>query len=277
MIDRLRRSLSAAPSRIVLLRISVILGLLAGLALSPKLWLSSRLYPFTPVWSFVRPFTSPADRIVFFALIALLIAASVVPRREILTAVFMLLALLAIQDQSRWQPWFYQYALMLLAITLAGSKRPDAALNTCCLIVAATYIWSGLAKLNPNFVGDTFPWLVEPFVKAAPARVQWFIRHLAFVAPVFECGTGVGLLTRRFRGPARVLRNRNPCFHPHHHRPAGAAVQYRGVALEPGNDCVLADPVRQASRGSRLRAILSGEAISFFKKSYWSCSVCCPF
>ena len=85
---------------------------------------------------------------------------------------------------------------------MPGSKRPDAALNTCCLIVAATYISSGLAKLNPNLVGDTFPWLVEPFVKAAPARVQWFIRHLALVAPVFECGTGVGLLTRRFRGPA---------------------------------------------------------------------------
>jgi hypothetical protein len=200
--DRLRQFLFAHLSKVALLRISVTFGLLAGFWLSPKLWLSSRLYPLTPVWSFVRPFGSPADRIVFFALIALLIAASVAPRREILIAVFALLMVLAVQDQSRWQPWFYQYVIMLLAIALAGTERQAGALNTCCLIVAATYIWSGLAKLNPNFVGDTFPWLVEPFIGAAPAPVQWLARHMGWVAPFFECCAGVGLLTRRFRRPA---------------------------------------------------------------------------
>src|SRR6202161_2693204 len=112
----LSRNLNAAsmPSRVALLRIVAILGLLAGFALSPKLWLSSRLYPLTPVWSFVRPLRSPVDYIVFFALIALLVAACAAPRRKILTAVFILLAVLAFQDQSRWQPWFYQYTFILL-------------------------------------------------------------------------------------------------------------------------------------------------------------------
>jgi hypothetical protein len=185
-----------------LLRISVILGLLAGFALSPKLWLSSRIYPLTPVWPFLRPLSSPGDYIVLFALIALLMALIVAPRREILVAVFALLLLLALQDQSRWQPWFYQYVLMLLAIALAGSQRQTAALNTCRLIVAATYIWSGLAKLNPGFIGAIFPWLVEPFMKSWPGSAQWFVRHLAFVVPFLECATGIGLLTRRFRSAA---------------------------------------------------------------------------
>jgi len=189
-------------SRLALLRISVILGLLAGLALSPKLWLSSRVYPFTPVWSFLKPPGAPIDYIVFFAVIALLIAAAIVPRREFWIALFALLALLAFQDQSRWQPWFYQYVVMLLAIALAGSKRPEAALNTCCLIIAATYIWSGLSKLNSNFMGDTFPWLVAPFIGAWPAPAQWFVHHLALVAALFECGAGAGLFFRRFRPAA---------------------------------------------------------------------------
>jgi hypothetical protein len=182
-----------------LLRISVILGLLAGFALSPKLWLSSRLYPLTPVWGFLGPLRAPGDAILFFAVIALLIALLAAPRREILIALFALLALLALQDQSRWQPWFYQYVVMLLAIALAGPKRPAAALNTCCLIVAATYIWSGLAKLNPNFANDLFPSLVKPFAGARPVPAQ-----LALAAALFECGVGFALLTRRFRAAAVI-------------------------------------------------------------------------
>jgi hypothetical protein len=194
----MRQLASAWPDRVVLLRISVILGLLSGFALSPKLWLSSRLYPLTPVWPFMKAPGSPLDLIVFLALIAFLIGVGLTPRRGLLIAVFAGLALLALQDQSRWQPWFYQYVMMLLAIALTGSERQTAALNTCCLILAATYIWSGLAKLNPNFMGDTFPWLAGPFM------AEWPARHLAFSAPLLECGAGVGLLFRRSR-PAAIF------------------------------------------------------------------------
>ena len=182
----------------------MIAGLLVGFALSPKLWLSSRFYPLTPVWSFIKPLRSPGDYIVLFTLIALLIAAALVPRREILIAVFVLLVLVVLQDQSRLQPWFYQYALMLLAIALAGPDRPAAALNTCCLIIAATYFWSGLAKLNPSFIGDTFPFLVKPLIRSENGVVQWLIRQLAFLAPLLECALGIGLLIKRFR-PLAVL------------------------------------------------------------------------
>jgi methylamine utilization protein MauE len=184
--------------RIDLLRITVILALLAGFALSPKLWLSSRFYPLTPVWSFLKPIPSPADAVVFLTLIALLITVAIVPRRELFIAAFLLLAWLALQDQSRWQPWFYQYVLMLLAIALALRDHPEPALNTCCLIVAATYFWSGLAKLNPNFTGDIFPWLLQPIVRA-PAR------YLGFLAPLLESTTGIGLLFPRSRPAALVF------------------------------------------------------------------------
>jgi hypothetical protein len=112
-----------------------------------------------------------------------------------------LLAWLAAEDQSRWQPWFYQYVLMLLALALAGAGRPEAALNTCRLIVAATYFWSGLAKLNPRFGVDVFPHLLEPLLGVGVAA-QPFVPRLAPVAALFECGLGAALLFRRFRTPA---------------------------------------------------------------------------
>ena len=204
MFGLMRFSAAGWPGSCKLLRICVIMGLLAGFALSPKLWLSSRLYPLTPVWPFLKPLGPPADRMVFGALLVLLIALLAVWRRGILAAVFALLLLLALQDESRWQPWFYQYAFMLLAIALAGRERPSAARNTCRLIVAATYIWSGLAKLNANFFENAFAWLVGPLVKGWPAPAHAFVNHLAFVAPCLECAVGIGLLSRRLR-PAAVF------------------------------------------------------------------------
>jgi len=106
---------------------------------------------------------------------------------------------LALQDQSRWQPWFYQYVFMLLAIALAGSQRQASAFNTCCLVIAATYIWSGLAKLNPNFVSDIFPAFFEPFIARKLVPGPWLVPRFAFVAPLFECAVGIGLLIRRIR------------------------------------------------------------------------------
>ena len=181
------------------LRISVILGLLAGFALSPKLWVSTRLFPLTPVWPFFRPLGHPGDSIVFAGLIALLLVLLMVPRGSLFAAAFALLLLEALQDQSRWQPWVYQYTMMLGAIAIAGEARQKGAMNTCRLVLAATYIWSGLAKLNPVFLNETFPWLVDPLLRAFPAAAQTFVHRLALLAPCAESAAGIALLTTRFR------------------------------------------------------------------------------
>ena len=90
------------------------------------------------------------DRLLLLALAALLIVFVIAPRGEIAAAALALLFLIAVQDQPRWQPWFYQYALMFLAIAVAGREHPESALHTCRFLVAATYFWSGLAKLNSS-------------------------------------------------------------------------------------------------------------------------------
>ncbi len=169
------------------LRITLASALMAGMALSHRLWFGPRLYPLTPVLGFF----DPLDRLVCGALAACLAALLFSSNRALYAAIFVLIALAALQDQSRWQPWFYQYVMMLLAVALAGPERPRAALHTCCLILAATYLWSGLAKFNPHFAANAWPAL-------APAALHRFW----LAAPVLECATGLGLATTRFRKPA---------------------------------------------------------------------------
>jgi hypothetical protein len=179
------------------MRIGVIAGLLAGFALTHTLWVGPRLYPLTPLWPLLTGLGPPADSIVFLVLLACLVALAVVPRREFLAGAITLLLLVAVQDQSRWQPWFYQYALLLLAVRTRNTPS-SSALNTGSLIILSTYIWSGLGKLNSNFLDHTFPWLVDPLIGRRLAHTEC-IHYLAPAVALLESSIGFALLSKRLR------------------------------------------------------------------------------
>jgi uncharacterized membrane protein YphA (DoxX/SURF4 family) len=181
-------------------------GMLAGLALSPRLWLSSRYYPLSPVTPILASIRQPWDAVLFGGFIALLIVILVIPRCQ--TPVFggalCAGALLVCVDQSRLQPWFYQYFLMLAAIRYFYSSGAEGSqcvgsINACRLIMASIYIWSGLQKINPGFANEVFPWLIGPLLNAMASRTQEFALRAWFLAPFIEVAIGVGLLNAAFR------------------------------------------------------------------------------
>jgi len=82
-----------------------------------------------------------------------------------------------------------------------GRRR---ALNIARLIVATTYIFSGLQKANLNFIHKDFLWFVEPITGIVPAA-RGPLSVVATAAPLIQVGFGIGLLTTRYRGIALVL------------------------------------------------------------------------
>jgi hypothetical protein len=117
------------------------------------------------------------------------IAAAVTPK---ITPILLALSPVMVAfDQSRLQPWFFQYCFMLFALS-----RPEGE-NLCRLIIFSIYFWSGLQKLNGGFAGDAFPWLVEP-LKIIPAWV-------GYAAPFIEAGIALALLFRPTRRAAVLL------------------------------------------------------------------------
>lgn len=198
-------------SRVDLLRITVSLGCLSGLILSRKLWLSSRSYPLTPVTEKLPLISPPFDYVLLISLLVLLGIIAVKARPLIPNVVFVLIGLfLCLADQSRLQPWFYQYALMLTAFVFYLRQSPDeqnreVLLNTCRVIIAASYFWSGLQKMGVAFTDRIFPSLINPYLNYFLGRVDLLPRPLIIAIPVLEVGIGIGLLTRRFRHLSVVL------------------------------------------------------------------------
>jgi hypothetical protein len=193
------------------LKISLALALLVGFFLSARLWAGPRSYPLAPISERLPAIPSTVEWIWFVSLLLLLTAIATMRRpRKYILAFVALAGLLSLFDQSRWQPWFYQYLFMFAALALypwgeQDPKKREATLNVCRLIVASIYFWSGLQKLNSGFVEVFFPWLIEPLLAPLPQALKDLVYPLGIAVPFVEASIGVGLLTTRLRSTAVVL------------------------------------------------------------------------
>lgn len=171
---------------------------------SPRLWLSSRSYPLIPVSEKLPGVSAPFDYILFLSLLVLLILIAVVKRPFVFVVLFLILSLfLVLTDQSRLQPWFYQYAFMLAAFAFYSGSRSEenqhALLNTCRLIIVSMYVWSGIQKLNVGFTDRIFTALINPYLNFVFGRVNLVPRPLILLIPLLEVGIGICLLVRKSR------------------------------------------------------------------------------
>lgn len=206
-------------SRANLARRLLLLGLLAGMLISWKLWLTDRAFPHLTVWPWLGPLPVPWDRVLFGATLAGLIAAFAFPARRLpLTLLLALCLWLALQDQVRWQPWFYIYGLALTGFLLfpIDSSRYGGgeALALLRLLLVAMYFWSGFHKLHPAYATLHQTAFVEPLAPVWPdfsirlldasARfVPWIEMSVAFlllqpIALLRAGGVGLAVVTHAF-------------------------------------------------------------------------------
>ncbi|HEX9820091.1 MAG TPA: hypothetical protein VGD07_10820 [Methylomirabilota bacterium] len=184
-------------------RLVVAAALASGLLLAPRLFLATRVYPRAPVLDGWPALPAPLDVVVLGALLAALVGLALAPRPRWWAAAATVLALiLAADDQSRWQPWFYQYVAMLAALALARDAGDTLAAWRAVLV--GLYLWSGIQKLNVTFMTHLFPWLVEPLAGVLPAGLHRVLLGGWMVVPVMEIAVAVALLVPRLRNAAVV-------------------------------------------------------------------------
>lgn len=208
-----RRFIFGPASRVFWLKVTVSLGFVASLLISSRLWLHSRMYPLTPAIAALPPIPHPIDILIFVGLFLLLLAAIVSSKPQKYMWSFLgLIGLLCLMDQSRWQPWVFQYSFILVALGLFSWDSNDVqgqknTLNALRIIIFGTYLYSGLQKINISFAAGVFPWLVEPVTNLLPQSQLLLasIIALGFFAPFIQIGFALGLLTKKFRNLALTL------------------------------------------------------------------------
>jgi predicted DCC family thiol-disulfide oxidoreductase YuxK len=199
-----RRFLFGPASRIFWLKIVVVQMLCVGLAMSPHLWIGPRSYPLAPVFDWLPRAGLTLDYTMFTAVFALAAAILVSSRpQKFIAALLAVILVFCLLDQTRLQPWVFFYVALLGTLALFSWDSDDVAgrnstLNRARLIMAATYLFSGLQKININFVHNEFPWIVSPITGVVPAAAP-ALHWLGVAAPFIQVAFAIGLLTRRFR------------------------------------------------------------------------------
>ena len=166
IVARNRHFLFGAASRVFWLKAMIALVFCVGLLMSSRLWIGPRTYPLAPTLSFLPSSIYPVDLFLYVALFFLAGAILISARPQKFIFLFLgIIFVFCLLDQTRWQPWIYQFGFLLAALAAFSWDSDDVegreqALNIARLIVATTYVFSGLQKLNLNFINQDFPWIV---------------------------------------------------------------------------------------------------------------------
>ncbi|HEY0320068.1 MAG TPA: hypothetical protein VGC66_03780 [Pyrinomonadaceae bacterium] len=196
----------SAAARLNYLRVTVVCAYACGMLTSPGLWFGTgRTFPHAPLLSGLPYSLSSADYLLSLLLLAAIVLAAVSKRpRRYIVAVLALSVLLVVLDQTRLQPWVYQYLIMLAVLACVRSGEDDeesAGLTIAAnqLVIAMLYFWSGAQKLNWSFGHEVMPGLLASAgVHLSPAYVS-YLPAIGIVAALCEAFTGIALLVRKTR------------------------------------------------------------------------------
>ncbi|MFK7799248.1 MAG: hypothetical protein AB8E82_17495 [Aureispira sp.] len=187
----------------------ITLAFVCQMGLSFNLWLPlDRHYPLFPLFPIRYPIGLTALFNGCFLLGLGLACFSAAWRKRALGVVLSCFFLLVIEDVNRFQPWAYVYVVILGSI--AWQQWRSTAKNlvaTLQFVVIMVYFWSGIHKLNVQFIHDVFPWLIGIF-----ESTRWLreFPNIGYSMGLFEVVIALFLLWPKARKGAVVL---GVCLH----------------------------------------------------------------
>lgn len=187
------------PAHILILRVTCFFWLIAKF-ISWKLWLANRLFPLVPP---VEILHVPAiiHLVLFVCSLTILSFILIFPHKKYLLLLLLLTEIFSCAfDQNRWQPWEYQYLFIVFVTYLHKTERLIA--SVACILVA-TYLYSGINKLNSNFLLNVWSNLIlKHYLQLSDSYMHNRALYFAgYILPAIEMFGAVALFfvqTRKF-------------------------------------------------------------------------------
>ncbi len=163
--------------------------------MSYKLWMTDRLYPLVPLLD-LPSIVHTGLFFLFFPLCGWLIFNP--SNRYIMWVLIASEIILTTGDQSRIQPWNYQYMFTLFVIA-GNNKDKQKAFQAIVLITAATYIYSGIQKVNSGFLDFIWSFHILKRFAHVPDYIilNQYVRLAGYALPIIEISGGVCLLFKK--------------------------------------------------------------------------------
>lgn len=204
LVAKNRLFLFGEASRIFWIKILATLGFIAGLVFSVNVWAGERVFPKMPVFEWFS-LSGFMEWILYAGLILGLIAILFTPKpQKIIYYLLGGVTFFVLADQMRFQPWVYYYAFILLALAGFSWKYKDTVgqantLNILRVMVAGIYFYSGLQKLNYDFISDIYPWMIESIYTNLPESFLPTLLFIGILIPFLEMFIGIGFMFEKTR------------------------------------------------------------------------------
>jgi hypothetical protein len=192
------------PQRLLFIRVTVCISLIASVLLSLNLWGGERVFPYAALNenAFVR---APFDFFIVGAFILFIIASLFLKKHRLLIFIALLIATtLVIIDVNRLQPWFYIYCAFLFALMFYNGRIDDANKFTSFFITlqfifCSAYVFNGISQLNSLFVETDFSEVISPLQNMMSDRQFLFVKKIGVFVPYILIFIGIGLLIAPLR------------------------------------------------------------------------------
>ncbi len=157
----------------------------------------ARAYPHVPLFS---GFALPLDleTSVWVMLCVCCFGFGVTPAWRVCGLVFAgLFALTVMADVNRLSPYWFNYLCLGGVLYFRRSDDHDANgwLRPMLVVLGVQYLWAGINKANPGYLGGGFLWFVEPYFE--PTKTPAWLITALFFTPLIEIALGIGLFFRR--------------------------------------------------------------------------------
>ncbi len=187
-------------SKKILVRLLLIISFTIPLILSFPVWLSKRDFPVVPLFGKPLEFNYYIDIALLILLALFAIWFLFKEKSKGGLYFFLMYVLLSIFDQTRIQPFFFEFSIIILFYYLFKNNFNHFKI-AFLILMAGTYIWSGLHKINPIFYNF---WL-GGLDKRIPFAPQFLRQIFTWIVPFIELSFGIALLFNKTRKLSIIL------------------------------------------------------------------------
>jgi hypothetical protein len=172
-------------------------------AITWKLWTKERDYPLVPLAD-LPSWLHIVMLVLFFMLAAWVFFKP--GNKYVMMALIVTEAISLLADQTRLQPWHYQFIFSFFAIAFNANDRQKA-LQAIVLITVFTYLFSGIQKINPGFIHSVWSVHILKIFLGLPPKIIYnpVVQMAGYLIPLIEISGALGLVFKRTMKPAAML------------------------------------------------------------------------
>jgi len=171
-----------------------------------RMWTTCRLFPTAPVFESLDQVPAVVH-IILLALSLLCISMLLFfdKNKFIMVGLLMIEICSCLLDQNRWQPYEYQ-CLFIIFLFLVNANKPKLILTLFTIVLASTYFYSGLGKLNSGFLHTVWVQIILKSFLKVPSNItsNHYLYNAGYLLGLFELVAGTGLVFSKTKKAAAI-------------------------------------------------------------------------